>query len=208
MPGSTCLVTTSPAPRRFTSSCVQWDLRALPTHSARSWRISKRRSSCTACIAICARRSDAVHDSNGGRRDHQLCSVEELIRGHAMNRKLRHATALLTIVILIAGCASENSPNKTAPDFGCKISPQNAQQICRMAAMENKQDPSIAPGSETRTRRASYAVRMSTGEVAANALCEIDIVHNSVVYATLGTGPTSKEAADYLQSQGLCSESN
>jgi len=124
--------------------------------------------------------------------------------------KLRHAAALAGVIILSAGCGSQNSPDKTAAadDFGCKLSKQNAQQICVTAAKENQQNPVIAPGSETRTRRASYPVKTSTGEVAADVLCEIDIVHHSVVYADLVKGPTSKEAADYLQSQGYCSDSN
>jgi hypothetical protein len=127
--------------------------------------------------------------------------------------KLFHTAALAAITILIAGCAGQSPPRetvapsqKTAGGFGCTISEQNTQQICLTAAGEKQENPSIAQGSLTRTRRSSYTVKMPTGEVAADAFCEIDIVHHSIVYAVLEKGPTSKEAADYLRSQGLCSD--
>jgi hypothetical protein len=52
----------------------------------------------------------------------------------------------------------------------------------------------------------NYSVKMPRDEVAAEASCEIDAAHNSVVDAQLLHAPATNEAADYMHDQGLCSE--
>ena len=60
--------------------------------------------------------------------------------------KLRHAAALMVIAILIVGCGSQSSPDKTtsqnspetASDFGCKLSNQDVQRLCAYIANQPK----------------------------------------------------------------------
>jgi len=134
--------------------------------------------------------------------------------------KLRHTAALAAIVVLIAGCGSQNSPDKVA-DVSCSVSAQNAEQICLMAGKDKSMNESGTAGmgaegeetlvsknlqqnANTSTIRIEYSVRTPKGELAAEVLCGLN-PHRSVVYANLEKGPTSKEQADYLLSQGLCS---
>jgi hypothetical protein len=128
---------------------------------------------------------------------------------------LRHVAALPAIAILIAGCGSQNPPNNTVADLGCKVSAQTAEQICQMAANELKLNPAQGTNPYEQNRNAitttvsvSYPVKTLQGVTAAQAFCEINRIHYSLVYAKLVSGPATKEQADYLQSQGLCSDSN
>jgi len=129
--------------------------------------------------------------------------------------KLRHAAALALVGILIAGCGSQNSASKTPADFGCKISPQNALQMCLMIADDFKRNPdqfAEAQGNRSNsgmaTTRITWGLKTPRGEFASQVICDINQAHNSVVYANLLEGPKTQEQADYLQSQGLCSDSN
>jgi len=47
---------------------------------------------------------------------------------------------------------------------------------------------------------------MPNGEWAATVECNINLEHGSVLYAKLVKPPQTKEAADYLRSQGDCSD--
>lgn len=139
-----------------------------------------------------------------------------MIDRHEM--KLRPAAALAAIAILITGCGSQNSsdqnsPNKMTADFGCKISPQNAQQICLVSVNEFKKDPEkyqrearAAQGHET--IEVGGGVAMPSGEIASVVQCWVNTTTNAFVYARLLEGPKTQEQADYLKSQGYCSDSN
>jgi hypothetical protein len=125
------------------------------------------------------------------------------------------------MIVLMAGCGSQNSAPDAKADLGCKLSDDNAKQICVTAEKENKlivsEDPAARSGDEnadasrlaeqsrTSTARVAYGVKTTTGEVAAEVVCDVNARHRAIVYATLVRGPTSKEAAQYLQDQGLCS---
>jgi len=127
--------------------------------------------------------------------------------------KLRHVTALAAIVIFFIGCGSQNSPQKTAAaDFGCKISPQNAQQMCLMAADQLRLNPdqfrTTPTYSPQATTQMAWGVKTPWGEYASGVICSINTIHYSVVYAQLMSGPQTQRQADYLKSQGLCSDSN
>jgi len=126
--------------------------------------------------------------------------------------KLRHAAALALVGILIAGCGSQNSASKTPADFGCKISPLNAQQMCMLAAAEFERNPPDEYQAQitnaTSTTRINWGVKTPQGEIASQVSCSLNRAHHSVVYANLLEGPKTQEQADYLQSQGLCSGSN
>ena len=124
---------------------------------------------------------------------------------------------MLFIVVLFAGCASQKSPNATAPDFSCLISPQNVERMCLMAADALKLHPDqfkiteateAGPfGNERRpTKRIDWGVKTPSGEYASEVNCDLNIELNSVVYARLLGGPKTKVQADYLQSQGFCSD--
>jgi len=67
-------------------------------------------------------------------------------------------------------------------------------------------DPASMAENGVATQTITAPIVMPNGEVAAIAACAINRRHNSVVYAVLTRGPTSKEEADYLRDQGSCSE--
>jgi hypothetical protein len=129
--------------------------------------------------------------------------------------KLRHAAALA--LILAVGCAGQNSTSKPASDFGCKINPI---QMCQTAITEhkltgvNEEDVLDTPSKlqqlnpNATTVMAGSWLKMPTGEIAYWVTCEMNPKHYSLVYARLVAGPKSQRAADFLQAQGLCSDSN
>jgi len=146
--------------------------------------------------------------------------------------KLRHAAALTAIVILIAGCASQNSLENTdstqkndstqktvAGGFGCNISQETALRLCNDAARMGKATqyqqsddsphPSIAIISNAEhTVKIGHGIETPDRKIAAGVICEINKPHASVVYVIDVQGPHDQKEADYLRSQGLCSDSN
>lgn len=126
---------------------------------------------------------------------------------------MNHRALMFFIVVLLTGCASQKSPNAPAPDFGCRVSTQNAEQMCLMFANDFRLDPShytlanISNANQPHaTTRTDWGVKTPRGEFAAQVTCEINTAHYSIVYAKLLEGPKTQEQADYLQSQGLCSD--
>src|SRR5258708_5532992 len=94
---------------------------------------------------------------------------------------------LISVAALAAGCATHKPPKAITHSY-CKLSPQSAQTICLSAAKEknliphqNKPDEQPDPA----VFRFNYAVQMPNGEVAAEASCEIDALHDAVVDAQL-----------------------
>jgi hypothetical protein len=83
--------------------------------------------------------------------------------------------------------------------------------VCESAAngvtmQEMAIDPASMAENGVATQTISAPIVMPNGEVAAIAACAINRRHNSVVYAVLTRGPTSKDEADYLRDQGSCSD--
>jgi hypothetical protein len=83
--------------------------------------------------------------------------------------------------------------------------------VCESAANgvtmpEMAVDPASMAANGVATQTISAPIVMPNGEVAAIAACAINRRHNSVVYAVLTRGPTSKDEADYLRDQGSCSD--
>jgi len=80
-----------------------------------------------------------------------------------------------------------------------------------MLADEFKRNPQQDPEanrSRMATTRIGWAVKTPRGEIASQVLCDISQAHSSVIYANLLEGPKTQEQADYLQSQGLCTNLN
>jgi hypothetical protein len=87
--------------------------------------------------------------------------------------------------------------------------PTASTMVCESAASGLKMDAlpmdratMVENGMATQT--ISAPVVTPDGEIAAVAACAINRRHNSVVYAVLTRGPTTKSQADYLESLGAC----
>ena len=118
---------------------------------------------------------------------------------------------ILITVALSAGCGIYYVPKKTVSHSYCKLSQQDVQKICLLAAQDKKLiSPERKPDEQPASAlfRFNYPVQMPSGEIAAETFCDIDAAHNAVVDAQLLRASKSSAAADYLHNQGLCSEWN
>ena len=133
-----------------------------------------------------------------------------------MNGELNQASKLLAIAILIGGCGSQDPTAKTSAALGCKISQQAIVQLCMKGAERIKQKQQLDSGTDQVLGADSglasigviETVKTPQGEVAVQAGCDLDRKHDTVRFAALEKGPTTKEQADFARGEGLCSDSN
>jgi hypothetical protein len=105
---------------------------------------------------------------------------------------------------------------QSAAQFGCKISPEQLQDDAARICIAASSQPITMGGMQADSRRleqdepptmnVSVPLAMPNGDVAAEVLCEINMVHHSVTYVRLTRGPTTQAEADFLRSQGACDQ--
>lgn len=110
---------------------------------------------------------------------------------------------------------------RTAAELGCNISPEQAQELVERVCLQagdaaskgqvtingHRAGSSLAlQDVNPPTMNLSVPITMPNGDVAAEVSCEVDSVHDSVTYAKVTKGPTTKEEADFLRAQGACAE--
>ena len=137
---------------------------------------------------------------------------------------------LWMVVLVFAGCASQQSTSTSQFESACKVSPEILCQsaastgislcsppgpatigtmVCESEANGNPlgelpADAASMVENGTATQTISVPFFMPDGEVAAVAACAINRRHNSVVYAVVTRGPTTQAQADYLRENGSC----
>jgi hypothetical protein len=129
-----------------------------------------------------------------------------------MNKHLR----LVIAIALLSSCSGQESAIRAAAQFGCKVTPERAQQlteaVCIGAATGpielngRRTDAAMVEQNQPRTMSVSVPIEMPNGDVAAEVVCEVNTQHRTVTYAHVTRGPTTKEEADYLRSQGACAD--
>src|SRR5215469_7104789 len=122
---------------------------------------------------------------------------------------------ILIAVVGLASCSQSSALQSGAP-FGCRMSAETANEfagrICQGAAKrpifqgEYQTDAAMLEQNSARTMNVSVPVTMPNGDIAAELLCEINSKDKSVTYTRVTRGPTTKEEADYLRTQGACAE--
>ena len=120
------------------------------------------------------------------------------------------------MVVLLAGCASQQATAERLASLGCKISPERVQELvneaCEVAASGPitmngaTSDRSMQEQDAPMTMNLSVPITTPQGDVAAEAECEINSRKHSVVYAHITKGPATQAEADFLRSLGACSE--
>jgi hypothetical protein len=124
--------------------------------------------------------------------------------------------ALVSAVVFVASCSIQQPTVENAAKFGCKLSPERAQELvneaCAVAAggpitMNGaRSDRTMQEQDAPMTMNLSVPITTPQGDVAAEVACEINTRKHSVVYAHVTKGPSTQAEADFLRAQGVCSE--
>jgi|SRR5271156_5684725 hypothetical protein len=131
-----------------------------------------------------------------------------------------HLSFAIPAIVLVASCSSQESALRSAQQFGCKISPEHAQELVEDACGQLASgaapvemnstgltaDDRMQEQNSARTETVSGWIKMPNGEVAAEGECEINTEHRKVIYAHITRGPTTQEEADYLRGLGACDQ--
>jgi hypothetical protein len=121
--------------------------------------------------------------------------------------------AVICASALLASCANMKD---SGAKFGCKVSPERAQDlvngVCVQAAASNDLTWNGEPVDFSKlqgvapTIEVQVPIKTPEGEIAGEVACSIKTRTRSVVYAHILRGPTTQAEADYIRSQGGCSE--
>jgi hypothetical protein len=123
---------------------------------------------------------------------------------------------LVIAISLLASCSGQKAAIRDAAKFGCQITPDRAQQLTEAVCIQAAKGPIEQGGKHTdasmleqnapRTMSVSVPIEMPNGDVAAEVVCQVNTHNHSVTSAQVTKGPTTKEEADYLRSQGACAD--
>lgn len=123
---------------------------------------------------------------------------------------------LVIAVALLASCSGQEAAIRDAAKFGCKVTPDRAQQLTEAVCIQAAQGPILQNGMRTdasmleqnspRTMSVSVPIEMPNGDVAAEVACQVNTHTHTVTSAQVTRGPTTKAETDFLRSQGACAD--